>query len=160
MKAKITPVYQVPTDDGVIHQWALVKKGRQSSQFVDPANPDAGLIDWTGNWRQLQVNNAIDLHPENFPIAWDLLNFPLLFRNTLIIAITGMIGTLMSSICVAYAFARFPIPGKNILFIILIGTIILPTASDADPDLRLLRQDRLDGDVAAADRAALLRQRL
>jgi multiple sugar transport system permease protein len=28
---------------------------------------------------------------------------------------------------VAYAFARFPIPGKNILFIILIGTIILPS---------------------------------
>jgi multiple sugar transport system permease protein len=37
-----------------------------------------------------------------------------------------MIGTIISSICVAYAFARFPIPGKNILFIILIGTIILP----------------------------------
>ncbi len=121
------PVYQVPTDDGVVHEWALVKKGRQSSQFVDPANPEAGLIDWTGNWRVLQVNNSVDLHPENFPIAWDLLNFPLLFRNTLVIAITGMIGTLLSSICVAYAFARFPIPGKNILFIILIGTIILPT---------------------------------
>ncbi len=59
-------VYQVPTEDGVIHQWALVKKGRQTSQFVDPANPEAGLIDWTGNWRQLQVNNAVDLHPENF----------------------------------------------------------------------------------------------
>jgi multiple sugar transport system permease protein len=55
-----------------------------------------------------------------------MLNFPLLFRNTLIIAVVGMIGTLLASICVAYAFARFPIPGKNILFIILIGTIILP----------------------------------
>jgi multiple sugar transport system permease protein len=27
---------------------------------------------------------------------------------------------------VAYAFARFPIPGKNFLFIVLLGTIILP----------------------------------
>jgi len=42
------------------------------------------------------------------------------------IAIIGMTGTLLSSVSVAYAFARFPLPGKNILFIILIGTIILP----------------------------------
>ncbi len=37
-----------------------------------------------------------------------------------------MIGTLLSCICVAYAFARFPIPGKNFLFVVLLGTIILP----------------------------------
>ena len=46
--------------------------------------------------------------------------------NTSFIAVTGVIGTLLSSICVAYAFARFPIPGKRILFLILVATIILP----------------------------------
>lgn len=121
------PLYEVPTEDGVIHQWALVKKGRQVSQFVDPANPDAGLIDWEGNWRALQQVTTFRPHFENYTTAWDLINFPLLFRNTLAIALIGMFGTVISSICVAYAFARFPIPGKNVLFIILIGTIILPT---------------------------------
>src|SRR5689334_12848788 len=33
-------IYQVPTDSGV-KQWALFKKGPQSSQFIDPANPGA-----------------------------------------------------------------------------------------------------------------------
>jgi multiple sugar transport system permease protein len=70
--------------------------------------------------------NTVVAHTENFPTAWELVKFPLLFRNTLAIALVGMTGTLLSSICVAYAFARFPIPGKNILFIVLIGTIILP----------------------------------
>lgn len=121
------PIYNVPDENGVVHQWALVKKGRQVSQFIDPANPEAGLIEWTGNWRGLEEVNSLHPHWENFSTAWDLLNFPLLFRNTLFIAVLGMIGTLLSSICVAYAFARFPIPGKNIVFIILIGTIILPT---------------------------------
>jgi multiple sugar transport system permease protein len=120
-------VYYVPDENGVVHEWALVKKSRQVSQFIDPANPDAGLIDWTGNWRGLQQVTSLKPHFENFATAWNMLDFPLLFRNTLIIAIVGMIGTLLSSICVGYAFARFPIPGKNILFIILIGTIILPT---------------------------------
>jgi len=124
-EGKQYPLYNVPTENGVV-QMALVKKGRQNSEFYDPANPDAGLIPWEGNWRGLEPAYSIVPHFENFATAWELTNFPRLFANTLAIAITGMIGTLLSSICVAYAFARFPIPGKNILFIILIGTIILP----------------------------------
>ncbi|MCC6615964.1 MAG: carbohydrate ABC transporter permease [Anaerolineae bacterium] len=120
-------VYEVPTEDGVVHEWALINKGRQTSEFVDPANPDAGLIEWTGNWRGLNEVSTLRPHFENFGIAWDMLDFPLLFRNTVTIAVVGMVGTIISSIAVAYAFARFPIPGKNFLFIILIGTIILPS---------------------------------
>jgi len=120
------PVLLVPVD-GVNKELAVVKKGRAKSTFVDPANPDAGTIDWTGNWRTLEPVTAFNPRLANFPEAWDKANFPLMFRNTLVIAVLGMIGTLLSSTAVAYAFARFPIPGKNILFIILIGTIILPT---------------------------------
>lgn len=120
-------VFQVPDANGVTRPMALVEKGRQSSQFIDPANPDAGLITWEGSWRQLEPAMTLEIHTENFGVAWELIDFPRLFRNTMIIAVVGMIGTLLSSICVAYAFARFPIPGKNVLFIVLIGTIILPT---------------------------------
>jgi multiple sugar transport system permease protein len=120
-------VYTVPFPDGTTRDLALIKKGRQSNDFIDPAAPDAGLIPWEGNWRGLDKVTSLQPHFENYPTAWEMINFPLLFRNTLAIALIGMVGTLLSSICVAYAFARFPIPGKNILFIILIGTIILPS---------------------------------
>ncbi len=121
------PLYNVPQTDGSTKPLALVQPGRKTSQFVDPANASAGLIPWQGNWRGLDPVVVLEPHPENYQTAWNALNFPLVFGNTLAIAILGMIGTLLSSICVAYAFARFPIPGKNILFIILIATIILPT---------------------------------
>jgi multiple sugar transport system permease protein len=120
------PVYSVPTPDGVVHQWILIKKGRASSEFIDPANPEAGLIVWEGSWRTLETATVINPHWENFQNAWNGIDFPKVFGNTLYVAVVGMVGTVVSSICVAYAFARFPIPGKNILFIILIGTIILP----------------------------------
>lgn len=119
-------VYRVPMPDGV-REMALVDPGRRASQFVDIANPSAGLVEWEGNWRQLEPVRSVSLAWENFGIAWERINFPRLFTNTLIIAVTGMIGTLLSCIAVAYAFARFPIPGKNVLFIILLGTIILPS---------------------------------
>lgn len=124
---KTYEIFKVPMEDGSFKEMALVRRGRQDSDFVDPAAPEAGLMTWTGSWRTLEQSYELDFHFENFGIAWDLINFPKLFFNTLVIAVVGMIGTLLSCICVAYAFARFPIPGKNIMFIILIGTIILPS---------------------------------
>src|SRR5215216_898047 len=47
-------VYEVPTKDGV-KQWALYKPSRQSSQFIDPPNPEAGPILWQGAWRTLKA---------------------------------------------------------------------------------------------------------
>ena len=120
------PVYNVAIN-GTMKQLALVKKARTSSQFVDPADPNGQVITWDGNWRTLEPVQELKPRWENFPQAWNEVRFPLLFRNTLVIAFFGMVGTLLSCIAVAYAFARFPIPGKNILFIVLIGTIILPT---------------------------------
>jgi multiple sugar transport system permease protein len=118
-------VLLVPLETGT-RELALVKKGRQSSEFIDPANPDAGTITWEGSWRTLEPKYVMEARWENFSEAWEKINFPQLFRNTVIIAVGGMIGTVISCISVAYAFARFPIPGKNILFLVLIATIILP----------------------------------
>ncbi len=138
-KGQDIPIYKVPQESGEVKEMALVKGTRAKSTFVDPANPDAGEIEWKGNYRSLEPVLVFSARWENFAEAWDKINFPLLFRNTLVIAVVGMIGTLLSSICVAYAFARFPIPGKNILFIVLIGTIILPSQVTLIPTYAFFR---------------------
>lgn len=119
------PVYQVPVD-GEIKHWALVEKGRQESAFVDPENPEAGLIAWTGMWRQLEPVFEFSPHFANAEEVWENINFPRLMFNTFAIAALGVIGTLISCTAVAYGFSRFHFPGKNIFFFILISTIILP----------------------------------
>ncbi len=118
-------VFKVPLEDGT-RELALLEAGRRTSTFIDPDHPEAGPIVWEGRWRTLQQVLKFSPRTGNFKTAWEGINFPLLFRNTLIIAVSGMIGTLMSSTCVAYAFSRFPIPGKRVIFMVLIGTIILP----------------------------------
>jgi multiple sugar transport system permease protein len=119
-------LYQVPTDSG-IQQWALIRKGREQSTFVDPANP-AQPIEWVGRWRTLDRVWTFSPNWANFPEAWRTSDptFGRLFLNTVLIAAIGTIGTVLSCTLVAYGFSRFRIPGKNILFLILIGTIILP----------------------------------
>ncbi len=125
-KGEEIPLYTVPLDTGT-KQLGLVKKTKSKSQFVDPANPDGELIEWTGKFQTLEPVQDVVPRFQNFSDAWTAIKFPMLFGNTLAIAVISLVGTLLSCIAVAYAFARFPIPGKNILFIILIGTIILPT---------------------------------
>jgi multiple sugar transport system permease protein len=49
-----------------------------------------------------------------------------MLRNTLIAALISGISVILSSIIVAYGFARFPLPGGNLIFFIMIGTILIP----------------------------------
>ena len=47
------PIYSVPID-GTTRDLMLVKKGRESSTFVDPADASATPIEWQGHWRTLE----------------------------------------------------------------------------------------------------------
>lgn len=123
-------VYTVPAPDGKTYDWALITKGRESSEFVDPANPDAGLIHWIGRWRTLKASYQFAPQWQNYAEAYDLpsrsYTFGTLLFNTVAIAFFGIIGTVISCTLVAYGFSRFRIPHKNLLFLMLVSSIFLP----------------------------------
>ncbi|MCB0187693.1 MAG: carbohydrate ABC transporter permease [Caldilineaceae bacterium] len=69
------------------------------------------------------------------PVIW--LNYPDVFLyapmhryffNTMIIVIPAIIGAVLTSSLAAYAFARLRAPGKNVIFMILLSTMMLPSA--------------------------------
>jgi multiple sugar transport system permease protein len=119
------PIYAVPID-GATRSLMLVVKGRESSTFVDPADASATPIEWPGRWRTLTQAWTFAPQTSNFTAVWAQLNFPRLLFNTAAIAVLSTIAAVVSSALVAYGFARFRFPGKNVLFIVLIATIILP----------------------------------
>ena len=119
-------VYHVPTDDGE-RELALYKPSRQSSEFIDPENPSAGPIVWEGNWRSLKAVYHFKPTLENFEAFLGVTRIPLLFKNTILVAIISEIGVLFSSIAVAYGFSRFRIPGIKYIFFLLIATIMIPS---------------------------------
>lgn len=124
-QGKSYDVYEVPIDNG-IEGLALVTKGRESSQFVDPANPGAGLITWQGSWRTLSRAWSFAPDWDNYAIVWDQINYPRLLFNTVALALIETIGTVLSCTLVAYGFARFRFPARGFLFTLLIATIFLP----------------------------------
>ncbi len=119
-------VYNVPFSNGEVRQLALVEPGRTSSQFIDAQNPEDGLISWDGNWRQLKGVYRFHVTLDNFTNLFGALRIPQMLQNTLMMTIIGEIGVLLSSIIVAYGFSRFPLPGGDLLFYILIATILIP----------------------------------
>ena len=122
---QVYPLYEVPLANGGVQDLALEKPGRLVSTFLDPKTGQE--IEWKGNWRGLTpVWSGIQPKFDNFTNVLDILNFPMLLRNTLVVAILGTIGAVASAVVVAYGFARFRIPGRDGLFLLMIMTIILP----------------------------------
>lgn len=123
-KGKKYDVLQVPID-GMVRSLALVKPVRDLpgvyNEFIDPANPDAGTIKWQGNWRTLEKTWIFSPTYSNYGDVWDLINFPRGLFNTVMIAGLGTIGTVLSSVLVAFGFARFRFPGRAVLFTLLIS---------------------------------------
>jgi multiple sugar transport system permease protein len=116
-------VYSVPMPNGT-QSLALEKPGRISSTFIDPKTGNE--VTWEGNWRSLSPVWNLTFDWQNFSDVINVLNFPLLLRNTLLVSVLGTIGAVSSAVLVAYGFARFKMPGKNGLFLVLIMTIMLP----------------------------------
>ncbi len=65
-------------------------------------------------------------HWENYITAWREANFSLYFFNSLEISLITLAGELTFSILAAYAFARMKFPGKNLIFGIMLSTMMIP----------------------------------
>jgi ABC-type glycerol-3-phosphate transport system permease component len=62
----------------------------------------------------------------NFKVVLEELNFGLYIKNTVIVAVFSTIGTIVTTILSAYAFARIEFKGRELLFSILIMTMMIP----------------------------------
>lgn len=89
--------------------------------------------------------NPHDLLPqtwrwENYGDAVSAMPFFLYLRNTLLICIGSVVGTVISCSMAAYAFSKLNWPGRNLLFGVLIGTMLLPWHVTMIPRFLLLRE--------------------
>ncbi len=83
----------------------------------------------------------IPTHPTlaNFTNAWRLNNFQLYFMNSLFVSITSVILVVLISSMMAYAFARFNFPGKEIIFFSILLVLMLPNMVGLIPQFLLAK---------------------
>ncbi len=124
------PLYDI-NQDGKTTQLALKKIAEGVGTFVDPANPSALPQDIRMKFAKPIL--VVGLRWQNFADAMNRATRPGLgvtfwtyTKNSLIIVFFSIIGTLFSCTLPAYAFARIHWPGREIVFILVLSTMMLP----------------------------------
>ncbi|HTE20238.1 MAG TPA: carbohydrate ABC transporter permease, partial [Armatimonadota bacterium] len=107
----------------------------------------------------LKPDDAIFKNPTALPEVWMWSNYPRTFQflevalgrvstgfgslfvlNTLQVTALSMAGMMFSSSLVAYSFARLRWPGRDVLFVVLLGTMMLPAAVTMIPRFIIFKE--------------------
>jgi len=63
---------------------------------------------------------------ENFPRALTSVPFIIFYKNSFVISASCILGAILTAPLVAYGFARLRFPGRGLLFLILLSSMMLP----------------------------------
>lgn len=77
---------------------------------------------------------------ENYATAWTGVQFGRFFINSAIVTATSLVGAVITSFLVAYGFARFRFPGRDLMFGLCLSTMILPVHVTIIPLFLLYRE--------------------
>lgn len=115
-------IYEMPMD-GTTKKLALLKKKGAIGTFVNPDNLQEQY--------ELKITDgervtAFYVKWDNYTKAMTMVPFGKYLINTLKVVVFGTLGTVVSSVMVAYGFSRFRAKGLKGIFLIVLGTIMLP----------------------------------
>ena len=77
---------------------------------------------------------------ENFKTAWEAIPLGQYYWNSIVVCGLTTIGQLITSILAAYVFARLDFPGKDVIFLVILGTMMIPDQVKMIPTFIVLRQ--------------------
>ena len=102
----------------------MVKVGQTTvGKFVDPEKPEISVEQ---NVRLSDPVETLTWHPENYTEVLQLRNLERSLSNTALVTILVVMGQLFTSVTGGYAFARLRFRGRDTIFLLYLGTIMIP----------------------------------
>lgn len=101
---------------------------------------------WLARSSVMNIGQIFIFPPEWIPKPWQWQNYPdaltaipflRYFLNTMIILVPSVLGTVITSVASAYSFSRLRWPGRDLIFGILMTTLMLPYAVTLIPTFLL-----------------------
>lgn len=77
--------------------------------------------------------------PENYRVVFEQIPFVRFYINTIVVTLLAMIGQVLAASLVAFGFARLRFPGRDVLFLVLLATIMIPYQVTLIPTFVLFR---------------------
>lgn len=79
-------------------------------------------------------------HFSNYVHAWQAAPFQRYFLNTFFICFVVVIGVAITSTLAAYAFARMDFYGRNVIFVLILSTLMIPFETIIIPNFIIVKQ--------------------
>jgi alpha-glucoside transport system permease protein len=120
--------------------WSIPTIALLVSSFRDP-----GDVIISGWWNA--IKSPLDLTLDNYDKVLTQRNMGQSFINSLIITIPGTILPIVVAAFAAYAFAWMKFPGRNLLFLAVVGLLVVPVQMTLIPVLRLYVNLTVDAEL-------------
>jgi alpha-1,4-digalacturonate transport system permease protein len=117
------PLYKVTMEDGSVVQLAQVRRIGLEGQMVDPSNPEE-IIKVHIDDREPVERVVFSL--DNYIEGIESFNFARYLGNSVVVTITATILTLIVNSMAAFALAKYKFRGRTAIFLIMIGTLMIP----------------------------------
>ena len=118
--------------EGETKTLAMVRLHPERSEFFDPDNPS---VRYYAPARDASRHRVVRLRWENYITVWTFESAPFYryLLNTVFYVALSTFGSLLANSFVAYGFARLRGPGRNVLFVGVLSTMMIPVYATIIP---------------------------
>jgi len=127
------PLFDVEVDGLTIPMVQLSQTAL--GRFIDPADPSVEVLQ---NVRLSEPVERLTARPENYQEVIELQNMDRSLTNTILVTVLVVTGTLVTSVLGGYAFARLRFPGRDKLFVLYLGLMMIPFVVLVTPMYQLM----------------------
>lgn len=144
--ANSTAILPSPAKKSNTHVWRIISRAMLYLILLLGAFVSILPFFWMASTSLMTLGETINrkVLPEvpqfqNYVNAWQQAKFDKFFINSVIITFTTVAGILFTSILAGYAFGRMKFWGKDILFAVLLSTMMVPETITLLPNLLMVR---------------------
>jgi multiple sugar transport system permease protein len=121
VEGELLPIYTV-TFQGETQELVLLR-GTAVGRFIDPDDP---TVEGYAVVRTAEPSERITARWSNYEEVLGIRNFGGAITNTVLITVLVVAGSLFTSIMGGFAFARMRFPGRDPIFVVYLGSIMIP----------------------------------
>jgi len=125
---------------GTVLKYAILIFGAILMVFPFAWMIDASLMTSSEIQRRPPALYPAEIQWRNFTDLLDVLPFGRLYLNSLLVTIATVIGVLFTSSLAGFAFAKYQFPGREVLFYIILATMMIPFFVTLIPVFYIVRQ--------------------
>jgi alpha-1,4-digalacturonate transport system permease protein len=138
------PLYIVTFPDGSEQKMAQVRRVGLEAQMIDPENPSE-IVKVSINDRT--ESNKLQFEWANYTESLKGFNFMTYLKNSVVVTVAATIVTLIINSMAAFALSKYEFKGRNLIFIIIISTLLIPISVILVPVFLVITEMNLNNNL-------------